>query len=84
MKLKKYGAALLGLLLAASMAACGTTKPEAVDPTAEPTNAPASDPVVLEPTAPTGEPAMNPTDDPADAEDDPAGGQAGVPNPRTD
>lgn len=84
MKLKKYGAALLGLLLAASMAACGTTKPETVDPTAEPTNAPASDPVVLEPTAPTDEPAMNPTDDPADAEDDPAGGQTGLPNPRMD
>ncbi len=84
MKLKKYGATLLGLLLAASMAACGTTNPETVDPTAEPTNAPASDPVVLEPTAPTDEPAMNPTDDPADAEDDPAGGQTGVPNPRTD
>ena len=84
MKLKKYGATLLGLLLAASMAACGTTNPETVDPTAEPTNAPASDPVVLEPTVPTDEPAMNPTDDPADAEDDPAGGQTGVPNPRTD
>ena len=83
MKLKKYGAALLSLLLAAAMAACSAVKPETVDPTADPANA-AADPVVLDPVAPTDEPAANPTDVPAGATDAPAAGQTGVPNPRTE